>query len=487
MMQLKDILYRVHINRVTGSTQIPVNQIHFDSRKVSLDDLFVAIKGTASDGHNFITSAVNQGAIAIVCEQIPETTVNGITYIEVEDTHAALAIMAANFYGNPSKNLKLVGVTGTNGKTTVSSLLYQLFTKAGYKVGLLSTVKILVGTEEFKATHTTPDSLTINQYLKQMSDAGVEFCFMEVSSHGIHQKRTEGLEFVGGIFTNLSHDHLDYHNSFAEYRDVKKSFFDNLPKSAFVLSNIDDKNGLVMLQNTRAKKYAYALKTHAEFKAQILENQLSGLLLRIDDQEVWTKLIGNFNAYNLLAIYGAAILLGLEKMEVLRLLSELESVSGRFQYFISPTKITAIVDYAHTPDALQNVLETINSIRSKNEELITVVGCGGDRDKTKRPVMANIATTLSTKAIFTSDNPRSEDPLDIIEEMEKGVEPQNYKKALSILDRKQAIKTACQLANPDDIILIAGKGHETYQEIKGVQTDFDDFKIVKELLNQLNK
>lgn len=487
MMQLKDILYRVHINRVTGSTQIPVNQIHFDSRSVSLDDLFVAIKGTVSDGHNFITAAVNQGAIAIVCEQIPETTVNGITYVEVEDTHAALAVMAANLYGNPSKNLKLVGVTGTNGKTTVSSLLHQLFTKAGYKVGLLSTVKILVGTEEFKATHTTPDSLTINRYLKQMSDAGIEFCFMEVSSHGIHQKRTEGLEFVGGIFTNLSHDHLDYHNSFAEYRDVKKSFFDHLPKTAFALSNIDDKNGLVMLQNTRAKKYTYALKTHAEFKAQILENQLSGLLLRIDDQEVWTKLIGNFNAYNLLAIYGAAILLGLEKMEVLRLLSELESVSGRFQYFISPSKITAIVDYAHTPDALQNVLETINSIRSKNEELITVVGCGGDRDKTKRPVMANIATSLSTKTIFTSDNPRSEDPLHIIEEMEKGVEPQNYKKALSIVDRKQAIKTACQLANPNDIILIAGKGHETYQEVNGVRTDFDDFNIVKELLNQLNK
>jgi UDP-N-acetylmuramoyl-L-alanyl-D-glutamate--2,6-diaminopimelate ligase len=345
----------------------------------------------------------------------------------------------------------------------------------------------MVDEKEFKATHTTPDSLTINRYLKQMNEEGIEFCFMEVSSHGIHQYRTEGLHFEGGVFTNLSHDHLDYHNTFAEYRDVKKKFFDELPKSAFSLVNSDDKNGLVMQQNTKSKKYTYALKSYADYRAQILENQLNGLLLKINDNEVWTKLIGSFNAYNLLAIYGTADLLGLESVEVLRLLSELESVSGRFQYLISDEKVTAIVDYAHTPDALKNVLETINSIRTKNEELITVVGCGGDRDKTKRPKMANIATALSTKVILTSDNPRTENPQVIIDEMEVGVEPQHFKKLLSIVDRKQAIKTACQLAQPNDIILIAGKGHETYQEINGVRTDFDDYKIVNELLKQLQK
>src|SRR5690606_38905040 len=391
------------------------------------------------------------------------------------------------YYEEPSANLKLVGVTGTNGKTTVATLLYHLFKKAGYKVGLLSTVKILVDKKEYKATHTTPDSLTINRFLKEMNEAGVEFCFMEVSSHGIHQNRTEGLHFEGGIFTNLTHDHLDYHNTFAEYRDVKKSFFDRLPSKAFALVNIDDKNGLVMLQNTKARKYTYALKSYADYKAQILENQLGGLLLKVNDSEVWTRLIGNFNAYNILAIYATADLLGLEKVEILRLISDLESVSGRFQYFISDEKITAIVDYAHTPDALKNVLETINSIRTKNEELITVVGCGGDRDKAKRPVMGQIATALSTKVIFTSDNPRSEKPEAIIEAMEKGVEPQHFKKVLSITDRAQAIKTACQMAQPNDIILIAGKGHETYQEIKGERFDFDDYKTVKEFLKQLQK
>ena len=395
--------------------------------------------------------------------------------------------MAANYFGNPSQNLKLVGITGTNGKTTIASLLFQLFKKAGFKVGLLSTVKIMVDDVEYKATHTTPDSITINHYLKEMIDTGVEYCFMEVSSHGIHQKRTEALHFAGGVFTNLSHDHLDYHATFAEYRDVKKSFFDNLPKTAFVLSNIDDKNGLVMLQNTAAKKRTYALKSYADYKAQILENQLSGLLLKINGNEVWVKLIGTFNAYNLLAIYGTAIELGLESLEVLRLLSDLESVSGRFQFIVSNANITAIVDYAHTPDALENVLKTINDIRTKNEQLITVVGCGGNRDKAKRPIMAGIATELSDKVILTSDNPRNEDPEVILFEMEQGVAPQNYKKSLSISDRKQAIKTACQLAQPNDIILIAGKGHETYQEIQGVRHDFDDMKTVTELLNQLNK
>lgn len=487
MKQLKDILYKVHIEAVHGATDVVVSKIEFDSRKIELNDVFVAIRGTLSDGHEYIEKALSLGAIAIICEEFPKVIVNGVTYIKVKDSNEALAYMSANYYENPSEKIRLVGITGTNGKTTIASLLYQLFKKAGYKVGLLSTVKIMVDEQEFKATHTTPDSLTINKYLDLMIQEGCEFCFMEVSSHGVHQKRTEGLRFEGGVFTNLSHDHLDYHNSFAEYRDVKKSFFDNLSKDAFAITNIDDKNGLVMLQNTKARKLTYALKSYADYKAQILENQLSGLLLKINDHEVWVKLIGSFNAYNLLAIYGVAVELGIEKMEALRLLSELESVSGRFQFIVSDSKITAIVDYAHTPDALENVLKTIEDIRTKNEQLITVVGCGGDRDKTKRPIMANIASSMSDKAIFTSDNPRTENPETIIEEMEKGVEPQNFKKTVSILDRKQAIKTACQLANPNDIILIAGKGHETYQEINGVRHDFDDLKIVTELLQQLNK
>ncbi|MEH6535178.1 MAG: UDP-N-acetylmuramoyl-L-alanyl-D-glutamate--2,6-diaminopimelate ligase [Psychroserpens sp.] len=487
MLQLKDILYKVTINAVAGSTGIDINGVYFDSRQVSNGDVFVAIKGTLVDGHEFIETALENGAIAIVCETLPSELKDGITYIEVESASQALAYMAANFYENPSENLRLVGVTGTNGKTTIATLLYHLFKKAGFKVGLLSTVKVMIDNTEYKATHTTPDSLTINKYLKMMNDEGVEFCFMEVSSHGIHQHRTEGLHFEGGIFTNLSHDHLDYHETFAEYRDVKKSFFDKLPKSAFALVNIDDKNGLVMLQNTQAKTYTYALKTYADYKAQVLENEFSGLLLKLNDSELWTKLIGSFNAYNVTAIYGTAELLGLEKVEILRLISELESVSGRFQYLISEEKITAIIDYAHTPDALKNVLETINSIRTNNEQLITVVGCGGDRDKTKRPKMGHVASALSTKVIFTSDNPRSELPETIIEEIEKGVEPQNFKKTMSIVDRKQAIKTACQLANSNDIILIAGKGHETYQEIKDERFDFDDYKIVQEFLKQLQK
>lgn len=487
MKNLKNILYKVRIEAVHGATDIAISKIEFDSRKIELNDVFVAIRGTLSDGHDYIEKALSLGAVAVICEEFPSVIVNGVTYIKVIDSNEALAFLAANYYENPSENIRLVGVTGTNGKTTIASLLYQLFKKAGYKVGLLSTVKIMVDNQEFKATHTTPDSLTINKYLDLMVQEGCEFCFMEVSSHGIHQKRTEALHFAGGVFTNLSHDHLDYHNTFAEYRDVKKIFFDNLPKSAFAITNIDDKNGAIMLQNTKAKKLTYALKSYADYKAQILENQLSGLLLKINDNEVWVKLIGSFNAYNLLAIYGVAVELGIEKVEALRLLSELESVSGRFQFIVSDSKITAIVDYAHTPDALENVLKTIEDIRTKNEQLITVVGCGGDRDKTKRPIMANIASSMSDKAIFTSDNPRTENPETIIEEMEKGVEPQNFKKTVSILDRKQAIKTACQLANPNDIILIAGKGHETYQEINGVRHDFDDLKIVTDLLQQLNK
>jgi UDP-N-acetylmuramoyl-L-alanyl-D-glutamate--2,6-diaminopimelate ligase len=487
MKPLKDILFGVSLTAVSGSTGVMVNTICFDSRKVAKGSVFVAIKGTLTDGHKYIDKAISAGANSIVCEELPGDLINDITYVEVLDANQALAIMASNFYDNPSKNLKLVGVTGTNGKTTVSSLLYQLFKKAGYKVGLLSTIRIMVDNREFPTSHTTPDAMTINQYLSLMNEAGVEFCFMEVSSHGIHQKRTEGLVFEGAIFTNLSHDHLDYHKTFAEYRDTKKKLFDDLPKRAFALTNIDDKNGLVMLQNTAAKKYTYALKSYADYRAQILENQFNGQLLKIDDNELWTRLIGHFNAYNILAIYATADLLGLEKFETLRLLSELENVDGRFQYFISKERITAIVDYAHTPDALKNVLETINALRTGNENVITVVGCGGDRDRSKRPVMGHIASAMSGKAIFTSDNPRSEPPLIIIEEMEAGVEPQNLRKVLSIENRNQAIKTACQLAVPNDIILVAGKGHETYQETKGERVDFDDFKILKEVLTGLNK
>ena len=487
MKILKDILYKVAIESVTGSTEIDVHKIDFDSRKIEANDVFVAIRGSLSDGHDYIEKAIQLGAIAIICDTLPENIEKGITYIKVKDTNTALAFMAANFFGNPSEKLKLVGVTGTNGKTTIASLLFQLFEKAGFKVGLLSTVKIMVDEAEYKATHTTPDSITINHYLNEMIEAGVTHCFMEVSSHGIHQKRTEALHFVGGIFTNLSHDHLDYHPTFAEYRDVKKSFFDSLPKTAFALSNIDDKNGTVMLQNTVARKFTYALKSYADFKATILESQLSGLLLKVNENEVWVKLIGTFNAYNVLAIYGTAIELGMDSLEALRLLSDLESVSGRFQYIVSEGNITAIVDYAHTPDALDNVLKTIDDIRTKNEQLLTVVGCGGNRDKTKRPIMAKIASELSDKAILTSDNPRNENPEVILDEMEKGVEAQNYKKILRITDRKQAIKTACQLAQPNDIILIAGKGHETYQEVNDVRHHFDDMETVKEILDQLGK
>jgi UDP-N-acetylmuramoyl-L-alanyl-D-glutamate--2,6-diaminopimelate ligase len=403
----------------------------------------------------------------------------------VVDANTALAVMASNFYDNPSSKIPLIGVTGTNGKTTIASLLYQLFKMAGYKVGLLSTVKILIDDVEFKATHTTPDSITINGYLDKMIDAGVDFCFMEVSSHGIHQKRTEGLVFTGGIFTNLSHDHLDYHQTFAAYRNVKKEFFDGLPKSAFALTNIDDKNGNFMLQNTQAKKKTYALKTLADFKVKILEKQLSGTLISVDGTEVWTKLIGVFNIYNLTAIIATAELLGLEKLETLTIISELESVSGRFEYVISEDGITAIIDYAHTPDALKNVLETINDIRTGNEKVITVVGCGGDRDQTKRPKMAHIASQLSSQAVFTSDNPRTENPQTILDEMEVGVASENYRKTLTVLDRRQAIKTACKLSEAGDIILIAGKGHEDYQEINGVRAHFDDLEEVKNCFNQL--
>jgi UDP-N-acetylmuramoyl-L-alanyl-D-glutamate--2,6-diaminopimelate ligase len=485
--RLKDILYKVAVESVFGSTHILIDAVEFDSRKVTNGALFVALKGLIYDGHKFIDNAIEKGATALIYDGNIEANHANITYIKVKDSNEALAIVAANFYENPSEKLTLVGVTGTNGKTTIATLLHKLFQKAGYKTGLLSTIKIMIDEVEQSSTHTTPDSVTINSVLHRMVEAGISYCFMEVSSHGIDQKRTAGLNFKGGVFTNLTHDHLDYHKNFSEYRDVKKSFFDNLPKNAFALVNIDDKNGPVMLQNTIAKKYTYALKTVADYKVRIIENQFNGLLLQIDKHEVWTKLIGKFNAYNLLAIYATADLLGLDNMENLRLISELENVDGRFQHTISKSGINSIVDYAHTPDALKNVLETINAIRNHNEQVITVVGCGGDRDKSKRPKMGHIASVLSNQVVFTSDNPRSEDPDEIIKEVEAGVLPENYNKIISITDRKQAIKTACKLAKQGDIILIAGKGHETYQIIGDVRSDFDDFEITNELLVELNK
>ena len=487
MKLLKDILYKVSVNAVYGDTNVKVAQVDFDSRKVVKDSLFVAQKGISVDGHLYIGKAISLGATTIICEELPIHLEANITFIQVEDSNKTLAIIASNFYDNPSSKLKLIGVTGTNGKTTVASLLYQLLKKSGYKTGLLSTVQILVDTTVFNATHTTPDSVTINYYLHQMVLLGVDYCFMEVSSHGIHQKRTEGLEFAGGIFTNLSHDHLDYHVSFASYRDVKKSFFDSLPKTAFALTNLDDKNGNIMLQNTKARKRTYALKTLADYKAKIIEKSFSGTLISINDTEFWTKLIGNFNAYNLTAIIGVAYELGLEKLEILTIISQLESVSGRFEHLVSDNGVIAIVDYAHTPDALKNVLETINNIRTNNEKLITVIGCGGDRDKTKRPKMAHIASQLSTQAIFTSDNPRTENPETILEEMEEGVSAENLKKIITISDRRQAIKTACKFSETGDILLIAGKGHENYQEISGERFHFDDLVEVKKYFNLLKK
>ena len=487
MKNLKDILYQVSINQVFGFTDVEVNSLVFDSRKVQKNDVFIAQKGVRFDGHSYIEKAIYLGAVVIICEDFPTYKREDVTYVQVSDTNLALAIMASNFYNNPSKILSLVGVTGTNGKTTIASLLYQLFKKAGYKVGLLSTVKILVDETEFKATHTTPDSVTINSYLDKMIESGVDYCFMEVSSHGIHQKRTEGLTFAGGVFTNLSHDHLDYHETFSEYRNVKKSFFDSLSKPAFALTNIDDKNGDFMLQNTKAIKKTYALKTLADYKVKVLEKQFSGTLLKIDESEVWTKLIGRFNALNLLAIFATAELLGLEKLEILTIISQLENVSGRFEYVLSEDGVTTIIDYAHTPDALKNVLETINDIRTGNEKVITVVGCGGDRDRAKRPKIAHIASQLSNQAIFTSDNPRTENAQTILDEMESGVSAENYKKTLSILDRRQAIKTACKFSESGDIILVAGKGHEDYQEINGIRTHFDDLEEVKNCFNQLKK
>lgn len=487
MKKLKDILYRVSIDAVYGTTDLLVADIVFDSREIVSGSVFIAQKGTLSDGHKFIGKAISDGATAIIYEEDLQEFVEGITYVRVEDTKEALAHIASNFYGNPSSQLTLVGVTGTNGKTTIATLLHQLFTKAGYKTGLLSTVKIVIGNEEFPATHTTPDSIAINRYLRKMVDAGCTYCFMEVSSHGIAQKRTAALHFKGGIFTNLSQDHLDYHKTFAEYRNVKKAFFDVLSKTSFAVTNVDDKNGSYMLQNTSAKKISYSIQNPADVHGKVIENQFNGMLFQINNQEVWVQLIGKFNASNLLAIYATATELGLTSDEVLLHLSTLKSVSGRFQFIVSKTNITAIVDYAHTPDALENVLKTIAEIRTRNEQLITVVGCGGNRDREKRPVMARIATEMSDTVVFTSDNPRNEDPYEILREMETGVEPQNTNRFLTIEDRRQAIKTACKMAVSGDIILIAGKGHETYQEIKGIKHHFNDIEEVIKHLELLKK
>ncbi|MFC4212757.1 UDP-N-acetylmuramoyl-L-alanyl-D-glutamate--2,6-diaminopimelate ligase [Pedobacter lithocola] len=482
-MQLQDLLYGVTIKELVGRTDRTVNALNFDSRKVTNDDAFFAIVGTAADGHLFINQTVEQGAKVIVCENLPEIDNYDVTYVKVDNTSVALGIMAGNFYGNPSADLKLIGITGTNGKTTIATILFKLFKDLGYKTGLLSTVENYINDVVVAATHTTPNPIALNALLRDMVNAGCDYCFMEVSSHAVAQHRIEGLTFSGGVFSNLTHDHLDFHKTFDEYLKAKKAFFDVLPKTAFALTNIDDKNGMVMLQNTKAYKKTYALKQLADFKAKIIENQFSGLHLDIDNEDVYFKLVGSFNAYNLLAVYGTAILLEQDKLKVLTLLSRLTGAEGRFDYIVSPEKVIGIVDYAHTPDAVQNVLSTIANIRKGTEQVITVIGCGGDRDKTKRPVMAQVACDWSDKVILTSDNPRTEDPQTIISEMEAGVSPTNKRKTLSILDRKEAIKTACHLAKSGDIILIAGKGHEKYQEINGVRNHFDDKEILLEQLN----
>ena len=487
-MLLQDVLYKVAIRSVAGSTSVEVKDVHIDSRKVKKGAAFIAVKGAATDGHQFIEKAIENGAVAIVCEEMPEAKNENVVYVQAENSAAAAGYMASNFFGKPSEQLKLVGVTGTNGKTTIATLLYKLFTRLGYKCGLLSTVENMIGQRVVPATHTTPDAVSLNALLRQMVDEGCAYVFMETSSHAVHQHRVTGLQYAGGIFSNITHDHLDYHKTFDEYIRVKKSFFDSLPSSAFAISNADDKRGTVMLQNTNAKKYFYSLKTVADFKGKILDNSLNGLLMTVNEVEVNFRLIGEFNAYNLLAVYGAAICLGEDKQGVLTALSELTGAEGRFDYQVSAKeRVIAIVDYAHTPDALLNVLATIKKLKKGFEQVITVVGCGGDRDRTKRPVMATVACEHSDKVIFTSDNPRSEDPAQIIKDMEEGIAPAYKRKYISIVDRKEAIKTAISLAKQEDIILIAGKGHEKYQEIKGVRNHFDDKEEVKEFFELLDK
>lgn len=486
MKNLKDILYGVRIDEVVGSTNVEVTSLCIDSRMASEGSVFIAQKGTKTDAHLFIPAVIEMGCTVIVAEQAVEVPAN-VTLIVTPNSHHAAGVLAHNFYDEPSSQLFLIGITGTNGKTTTATLLHRLFMQLGYKTGLLSTVVNRIGDLEIPSTHTTPNPIELNALLRDMVDAGCDYCFMEVSSHAIHQDRIAGLHFKGGVFTNITHDHLDYHNTFKEYIDVKKAFFDQLDANAFALVNVDDKNGRVMVQNTKAKVKTFAMKTIADFKVKVLENQFSGLLLQVNEKELWSKLIGEFNAYNLLTVYGVANLLEQSDDEVLPLLSNLDSVDGRFQYFISDSGITTIVDYAHTPDALENVLKTIANIRTKNETLFTVVGCGGDRDKTKRPEMARIACEKSDKVILTSDNPRTEDPLEILKDMQAGVPGQFFNKTLEVSDRYQAIKSAISMANKGDIILIAGKGHETYQEINGVKQHFDDKETAVELFQKMNK
>lgn len=488
MALLQDILFKVNIRSVNGPTAVDVTDLQIDSRRVKPGSAFIAIKGVAADGHQFIDTAVTNGARVIICEKMPQKLNEGVTYVQVESSTMAAGFMAHNFYGQPSEKVRLVGVTGTNGKTTIATLLFKLFTELGYTCGLLSTVQNHIGEKIIPATHTTPDALQLNAMLSQMVDAGCTHVFMETSSHAVHQHRIAGLVFAGGIFSNITHDHLDYHKTFDEYIRVKKAFFDSLPSSAFALSNADDKRGTVMLQNTNAKKFYYSLKTLVDFKGKILENGLTGLLMTVNEQEVHFRLIGEFNAYNLLAVFGTAICLGEEKSEVLLKLSAMSGAEGRFEYYLSPAdKVIGIIDYAHTPDALINVLTTIQKLRKGHEQVITVIGCGGDRDKTKRPLMGEAACEYSTKAIFTSDNPRSEDPLEILKDMEKELNSAARRKFISIADRKEAIKTAVSLAKPEDIILVAGKGHEKYQEINGVKYLFDDKQVLLEMFQLLGK
>ena len=487
MQQLSDILYKAGLLELVGSTDIAISHIAIDSRKVAAGTLFIAIKGEKTDGHQFIATAIKNGATAIVCEQLPEEKQNGITYIKVKSAHEATGFIAHNFFNKPSEKIKLVGVTGTNGKTTIATLLFKLFTQLGYKNGLISTVQNQIGHEIIPATHTTPDAISLNELLNRMIEAGCTHVFMECSSHAIHQGRIAGLAFTGAIFSNITHDHLDYHHSFEEYIRVKKSFFDVLPSSAFAITNADEKRGMVMLQNTSAKKLSYALKTAADFKGKILDNSLGGLQMLVNDIEVHFRLIGEFNAYNLLAVFGAAASLGVPAQEVLTVLSMLSGAEGRFDYIISTSKIIGIVDYAHTPDALENVLSTIKKLRKGNEQVITVVGCGGDRDKTKRPVMGQAACDGSNRVIFTSDNPRTEDATAILKDMEAGLNSSARRKFITISDRKEAIKTAVAFANTNDIILIAGKGHEKYQDINGVKHPFDDKAILKQMFDEAQK
>lgn len=481
MAMLADILYKVSLQAVQGSTSIEIRDVVTDSRKVLPGACFIALRGTVVDGHDHIESAIKSGAAAIVCEKMPGQLKDGVTYVRVSNSAEAAGYMAHQFYGEPSRHVKLVGVTGTNGKTTVSTLLFQLFSALGYPCGLISTVKYMIGSKEFPSSHTTPDAVSLNKLLAEMLEAGCSHVFMECSSHAIHQHRITGIEFAGAIFTNITHDHLDYHKTFDEYIRVKKSFFDTLGPDAFSISNLDDKRGSVMLQNTPASKFYYSLRTIADFKGRILDNSLQGLHMLINEQEVNFRLIGEFNAYNLLAVYGAALCLGEDRQEVLTTLSNLPGAEGRFEYILSRNEsIIGVVDYAHTPDALLNVLATIRNLRKGHEKLITVVGCGGDRDRTKRPLMAQVACEHSDKAIFTSDNPRTEDPRQILEDMEQGVTVENKRKYMVVPDRREAIKVAVNMAGEEDIILVAGKGHEKYQEINGVRNPFDDKEVLRE-------